>query len=311
MKLLLILLSTLINCAPERKKRQAPKYDRVPKVSCTDAGATVTSVEMVNNLSGRVTVKDFNSNMHCYVNLGPSCSCPKCSLAENLALNTLKLDVEISYMTIETEWTYDYYDGDMDGDIYESIYRGCYDTVHFAWFSNGDLKQTEGQCGCLGDENHPTCSEETTETQMPTKYQLEGTDTKLIITTDSGGEEGIVTVDWKLVDENWRCPSPLPLTTKTTPLEIASNPVRVNNILEMAKTMLTGDFKYSMARDYGCSGRGLFDPFEKTIGSHIDEIDAAFFSWKKCIQCASGRNSSNVEAYFYNTVTDACCKWKT
>ena len=82
MKLLLTLLSTLINCAPEREKGQTPKYDRVPKVSCIDTGATVTSVEMVNNLSGRVTVKDFHSNMHCYVDLGPSCNCPKCNLAE-------------------------------------------------------------------------------------------------------------------------------------------------------------------------------------------------------------------------------------
>ena len=105
--------------------------------------------------------------------------------------------------------------------------------------------------------------------------------------------------------------SPLPSTTIPSPLEIASNPIRVSNILEMAKTMLTGDFKHFMAQDYGCSGRGLFDPFEKTIGSHVDETDAAFFIWKKCIQCASGRNSSNLEAYLYNTVTDTCCKYKT
>ena len=91
-------------------------------------------------------------------------------------------------------------------------------------------------------------------------------------------------------------------TTTTT----SSKPV--TNTLEIAKTLLTGNFTPEMGRDYGCAGRGLFDPFAHTIGSHVDDVDDAFFAWKKCVQCASGNDKSNVLTYSYDVETDTCSK---
>ena len=86
----------------------------------------------------------------------------------------------------------------------------------------------------------------------------------------------------------------------------ASKPV--TNTLEMAEALLTGEFTLEMGRDYGCAGRGLFDAFAHTIGSHVDDVDAAFFVWKKCVQCASGNDKSNVLAYSYDVKSDTCGK---
>ena len=63
-----------------------------------------------------------------------------------------------------------------------------------------------------------------------------------------------------------------------------------------------------MGRDYGCAGRGLFDPFAHTIGSHVDDVDAAFFVWKKCVQCASDGHKANVLPYSYDVENDTCGK---
>ena len=41
-------------------------------------------------------------------------------------------------------------------------------------------------------------------------------------------------------------------------------------------------FKKSDVTDYGCAGRGTFDPFSKTLGKHKDHADSLFFVWKKC-----------------------------
>ena len=62
----------------------------------------------------------------------------------------------------------------------------------------------------------------------------------------------------------------------------------------MASRLLDGSgafgFKAADAIDYGCAGRGAFDPFSKTLGKQVDQVDKAFYVWKKCIQCISGRN---------------------
>ena len=85
-------------------------------------------------------------------------------------------------------------------------------------------------------------------------------------------------------------------------------PNLVTNTLEMADALLTRSFTPEMGQDYGCAGRGLFDPFAHTIGSHVDEVDTAFFVWKKCVQCASGNDKSNVLAYSYDVESDTCGK---
>lgn len=66
------------------------------------------------------------------------------------------------------------------------------------------------------------------------------------------------------------------------------------NIEQMGGAILKGEegtFRYREAENYGCAGRGLFNPFSRTIGKQVDEADRDIFKWKKCVQCANGFNS--------------------
>lgn len=69
----------------------------------------------------------------------------------------------------------------------------------------------------------------------------------------------------------------------------------------MAEAVMTGAFSPSMASDYGCAGRGTFDAFSQTLGQAVDEVDQAFFAWKKCVQCASGGDKTAIGAYDYES----------
>ena len=66
----------------------------------------------------------------------------------------------------------------------------------------------------------------------------------------------------------------VPMTTSMV-TSIAS--VAVTDTREMAAALMTGSFPLDMATDYGCAGRGSFDPFSTTIGRPVDDIDRAFF----------------------------------
>merc|ERR1712176_1204744 len=132
-------------------------------------------------------------------------------------------------------------------------------------------------------------------TERPTQYNLVGADAKLVLRSDGSIQGGKIQVDWK-------CNTPITSTVFNTSTTTKS----VTNTLEMAEALLTGNFTPEMGRDYGCAGRGLFDPFVHTIGSHVDDIDAAFFVWKKCVKCASGNNKSKVLAYSYDVESDTC-----
>ena len=91
----------------------------------------------------------------------------------------------------------------------------------------------------------------------------------------------------------------------------------ITNVAEMAQTRLTGRFKPPMALNYGCAGRGYFDPFDHTIGKHVDETDKAFHSWKKCVQCALSVDGVNpvikpdgdIPLYQYDQSIDSCGKY--
>ena len=63
----------------------------------------------------------------------------------------------------------------------------------------------------------------------------------------------------------------------------------ISNVADLAQARLTGRFKPSNALNYGCAGRGYFDPFDRTIGKQVDETDKAFYSWKTCVQCVGSR----------------------
>jgi hypothetical protein len=84
----------------------------------------------------------------------------------------------------------------------------------------------------------------------------------------------------------------------------------IKNIHEMGSALFPKgkkkNFKMEDITDYGCAGRGTFDPFSKTLGKHMDHADNLFFVWKKCIQCAADKGSTTVPEYKYDEDTDDC-----
>ena len=78
----------------------------------------------------------------------------------------------------------------------------------------------------------------------------------------------------------------------------------------MIKALLyfEGTFRYREAENYGCAGRGLFNPFSRTIGKQVDEADRDIFKWKKCVQCANGFNSLPEYKFWVNNAT--CSKFQ-
>ena len=97
-------------------------------------------------------------------------------------------------------------------------------------------------------------------------------------------------------------------TTTTTP------PPPIRNIKECAAAILdaetaqAGFFRSQDVTDYGCAGRGTFEPFLPTAGMQLDTADHAFYSWKKCYQCATGGDSSLIVDYDYDLENDSCGK---
>ena len=82
----------------------------------------------------------------------------------------------------------------------------------------------------------------------------------------------------------------------------------ITNTREMAEALLQGEFKPTMAIDYGCAGKGYFDPFSPIVGKQIDEIDKAFFKWKKCVRCATDDDRKKMRPYDYDESNDICGK---
>ena len=80
----------------------------------------------------------------------------------------------------------------------------------------------------------------------------------------------------------------------------------------MGNAILDGTGPYGFAVsdsiDYGCAGRGIFDPFSKTLGRQLDKADKSFFTWKNCIQCATNKNQQTLPLYDYNLAADSCGK---
>ena len=96
---------------------------------------------------------------------------------------------------------------------------------------------------------------------------------------------------------------------KIQPAIVLPSNSSITNTKEMAEYVLTGQFTVSMATDYGCNGRGTFDPFSPSLGSRLDFTDGAFAKWKQCIQCASGNDAKNVSTYNYDPISDTCGKF--
>ena len=71
----------------------------------------------------------------------------------------------------------------------------------------------------------------------------------------------------------------------------------------MLKIHVLGTFRYNEAENYGCAGRGHFNPFSRTIGKQVDEADRDIFKWKKCVQCGNGFQSVPEYKFWVNNST--------
>lgn len=134
-------------------------------------------------------------------------------------------------------------------------------------------------------------------------------------TVDSNGQ---ITCNWSLtaaqlkVENHSFCydaTDNIGLVTNRQCLTIQGIGNKITNIIEMATEVLDGSgangFAAADGNDYGCAGRGLYDPFATTLGKQLDSVDKAFYTWKKCVQCAAG-NASNVLPYDYDKDADSC-----
>ena len=101
-------------------------------------------------------------------------------------------------------------------------------------------------------------------------------------------------------------------TTSTTSTTTTTKRQRIGSIWDYAIAVLdsplapSGFFRSTHVTNYGCAGRGTFDAFEATAGKQLDQADKAFYSWKKCYQCATGGDASLITAYDYDITTDSC-----
>ena len=96
-------------------------------------------------------------------------------------------------------------------------------------------------------------------------------------------------------------------------LNILGSENKITNIVQMATLVLDGSgsqgFTAADGNNYGCAGRGTFDPFALTEGHQVDTADKAFYVWKKCVQCAAGNEPANVQPYEYDRENDSCGKF--
>ena len=88
----------------------------------------------------------------------------------------------------------------------------------------------------------------------------------------------------------------------------------ITNIEEMASHILdgtgNGGFISADSFNYGCAGRELYQPHSPTLGKQVDEVDKAFYTWKKCVQCALKHYNTKLEdiSYDYDAELNSCGK---
>jgi len=154
----------------------------VPDLECR--ADLITSIVNADGQSGTVSMDNHGNGEWCYVNLG------ECNSG---------VDVEITHMALENAYAY-YYD-------YPWYDYNCYDAVFFAHTHNGEQHKTEQQCGCGIDQDECSVFHEWKgekyqidlryETDLPTKYTLEGSDAKMVFHSDGVVSGGSIVVDWK------------------------------------------------------------------------------------------------------------------
>ena len=143
----------------------------------------------------------------------------------------------------------------------------------------------------------------------------------LICTSVNGAGE--ITCNWTLtaaqlkVEEHQFCydaTDSLGLKTERRCLTIEGIGNKITNISSMAAAVLDGSgangFTAADGVDYGCAGRGTYDFKSTTIGAQVDQVDKAFYVWKKCVQCAVAPGNTAPE-YEYDQANDSCGKYRT
>merc|ERR1711935_742125 len=271
---LFAVITYLASALPSSKDKDSKSGSvKLPSRSCAAQIADAFMPTVIRNVdngngNGRLTVTGTANKMNCFIAFGGSC--------------THNLNVTISSMNMES---WEESDFNQDTNEYDYAYGGCHDTIRFAYSAENVQYTTDYQCGCVAD-NHVSCDYKAElGTKKPINYMFENsTDVKLIFETDNSVGGSKVIIDWSCVEY-------IPITST----------------LEMAEAALTNTaFKLAHARDYGCAGRGLFDPFESNLGKPTDETDRAFSQWKRCIQCACGHDKYAVQPYIYDAVDDSC-----
>lgn len=268
----------LANGSPSGKENKQfghqPNRIKLPHRSCAaqvaNAGMSTIIRNSEGNGQGRVTVTGTANKMNCFIDFAGNCP--------------HNVNVTISSMNLESWEERDY---NYETNEYDYSYGGCHDTIRFAYSVANTQYTTDYQCGCVAD-NHVSCDYKAElGTLKPINYLFENsTDIKLVLETDNSVAGSKVVIDWSCVEV-------IPIT----------------NMLEMAEDALNNTaFKLADASDYGCAGRGLFDPFKQNAGKPIDATDRAFYQWKKCIQCACGGDKYAVQLYLYDAANDSCGK---
>ena len=149
MKLFYSLLVTIGQCLPGRSiptglgrhpsdsdflrpDKSDPGHHGIPSTPCVNDGKqTVTIVN--NDQNGVVTIDHYESNQHCFVEIGPKC-------------NSDGVEVEFTDMIVENVWdfrdddSFEYEDDEREVENYELV--DCYDYVHFVYMSNGNKVET-------------------------------------------------------------------------------------------------------------------------------------------------------------------------
>ena len=293
MKLSVSCLFALAQSAPEKKGGLEPRTSLVP---CPYMDFDGDSVIYWNEYTwkGDVTFQEYKDNEYCYVEIGTECE--------------TGVEAEFQYVQLESPTS-----------------KECkFDWVRFTYTDeNGRSRVTNTVCGCYASNgNSFACDlnylsywqsmEQMSPMAQTSKYVMEGSNHRVILKSDSSQSGGKISLDWYCL--------PDPTTTTTMPITTTmittttTTPPPITNVADMAQARLTGRFKPSAALNYGCAGRGYFDPFDRTIGKQVDETDKAFYSWKKCVQCALSddgvtpliKPDGGIPAYHYDERTDSC-----
>ena len=88
----------------------------------------------------------------------------------------------------------------------------------------------------------------------------------------------------------------------------------ITSINEMAGHILdgtgNGGFLFADSFNYGCAGRDLYNAYSPTFGKQVDEVDKAFYTWKKCVQCALSHYNAKWGdiSYDYDAKLNSCGK---